>query len=200
MLELEVVPERSLGCEQWEFILGMHFSQAVAIIQSQVGIIKGVQVLYSDMNPLAVDLIIILPQDGIRLIFDPVVQRLKFITRIFVDSGLAFNSAEVLPSIEQIEHSFGATHPGVYDTEKQLFVLNFRGLSFCFPVESKFQFPNGSSPVVSRMSIYTGNNVCESGSPPLPLCCYNNHLYMDRVEVIRERHCTKGIRLHLFTE
>nr|CAD7588919.1 unnamed protein product [Timema genevievae] len=96
-------------------------------------------------------------------------------------------------------------------TEKQLFVLNFRGLSFCFPVESKFQpgyahglgslqFPNGSSPVVSRMSIYTGNNVCESGSPPLPLCCYNNHLYMDRVEVIRERHCTKGIRLHLFTE
>lgn len=22
MLELEVVPERSLGCEQWEFILG----------------------------------------------------------------------------------------------------------------------------------------------------------------------------------
>nr|CAD7433805.1 unnamed protein product [Timema monikensis] len=59
------------------YISGMHFSQAVAIIQSQVGIIKGVQVLYSDMNPLAVDLIIILPQDGIRLIFDPVVQRLK---------------------------------------------------------------------------------------------------------------------------
>lgn len=27
---------------------GMHFSQAVAIIQSQVGVIKGVQVLYSD--------------------------------------------------------------------------------------------------------------------------------------------------------
>ena len=54
-------------------------------------------------------------------------------------SGLTFNSPEVLPSIEQIEHSFGATHPGVYDTEKQLFVLNFRGLSFCFPVESKFQ-------------------------------------------------------------
>lgn len=29
-------------------VLGMHFCQAVAIIQSQVGIIKGVQVLYSD--------------------------------------------------------------------------------------------------------------------------------------------------------
>ncbi|GFG36469.1 hypothetical protein Cfor_03609, partial [Coptotermes formosanus] len=145
MLELEVVPERSLGCEHWEFILGMHFSQAVAIIQSQVGIIKGVHVLYSDTNPLAVDLVISLPQDGIRLIFDPIVQRLKIIEIYNMKlvklkyCGLTFNSPEVLPSIEQIEHSFGATHPGVYDTEKQLFVLNFRGLSFCFPVESKFQ-------------------------------------------------------------
>lgn len=30
------------------FLSGMHFSQAVAIIQSQVGVIKGVQVLYSE--------------------------------------------------------------------------------------------------------------------------------------------------------
>lgn len=29
-------------------VLGMHFSQAVAIIQSQVGVIKGVHVLYND--------------------------------------------------------------------------------------------------------------------------------------------------------
>ncbi|KAK9511261.1 hypothetical protein O3M35_005849 [Rhynocoris fuscipes] len=48
MLELEVMPERSLGCDQWEFILGMHFSQAVTILQSQVGVIRGIQVLYSD--------------------------------------------------------------------------------------------------------------------------------------------------------
>lgn len=60
-----------------------------------------------------------------------------FISIFFFCSGLHFNSPEVLPSIEQIEHSFGATHPGVYDAEKQLFVLNFRGLSFYFPVESK---------------------------------------------------------------
>lgn len=24
MLDLEIVPERSLGCEQWEFVLGMN--------------------------------------------------------------------------------------------------------------------------------------------------------------------------------
>lgn len=33
----------------------MHFSQAVAIIQSQVGIIKGVQVLYSDTVRISAD-------------------------------------------------------------------------------------------------------------------------------------------------
>lgn len=35
------------------YFAGMHFSQAVAIIQSQVGIIKGVQVLYSDTVSLS---------------------------------------------------------------------------------------------------------------------------------------------------
>jgi hypothetical protein len=62
------------------------------------------------------------------------------------------------------------------------------------------QFPNGSSPVVSRMSVYTGNNLAESRSPALPLSCYHNHLYMERAEVLRERLHTTGLRLHLFTE
>jgi len=173
MLDLEILPENSLGCDAWEFVLGMHFSQAIAIIQSQVGIIKGVQVLYSDTNPLGVDIIINLPQDGVRLIFDPVIQRLKTIEVFNMKlvklryGGVYFNSPEVLPSIEQIEHSFGATHPGVYDAAKQLFALHFRGLSFYFPVDSKLHsgyahglgslvFLNGASPVVSKMSLYAG--------------------------------------------
>uniref|UniRef100_T1I3T1 Uncharacterized protein n=1 Tax=Rhodnius prolixus TaxID=13249 RepID=T1I3T1_RHOPR len=71
------MPERSLGCDQWEFILGMHFSQAVTILQSQVGVIRGIQVVYSDSNPLSKDLELNLTQDGIRLKFDPITQRLK---------------------------------------------------------------------------------------------------------------------------
>ncbi|XP_068990235.1 PHAF1 protein CG7083 isoform X3 [Neodiprion pinetum] len=153
MLELEVVPERSLGCEQWEFILGMHFSQSVAIIQSQVGIIRGVQVLYSDT----------------------------------------------------------------------VFVLNFRGLSFYFPIDSKFQpgyahglgslrFSNGASPLVAKTAIYVGNNVAtgtagggeehspKTSPPPLPLVCYHNNLYLDKAEVIRDKVRTRGLKLHLFTE
>lgn len=217
MLDLEIIPERSLGCEQWEFVLGMHFSQSVAIIQSQVGIIKGVQVLYSDTNPLEVDLIINLPQDGIRLFFDPIVQRLKIIEICNMKlvklkyCDIIFNSPEVLPSIEQIEHSFGSTRPGVYDDEKQLFVLNFRGLSFYFPVESKIQtssthnlgslhFPAGSSPLVSRLAIYAGpGGVEKAAAPELPLSCYHGQLYLRRAEVLRTDCYTKGMRLYLNT-
>uniref|UniRef100_A0A6B2EJM2 Uncharacterized protein n=1 Tax=Phlebotomus kandelakii TaxID=1109342 RepID=A0A6B2EJM2_9DIPT len=220
MLDLEVVPERSLSDlseKQWEFILGMHFSQAVGIIQSQVGVIKGVQVLYSDANPLGVDIVINLPQDGIRLIFDPVVQRLKIIEVFNMKlvklkyCGLPFNSPEVAPSIEQIEHSFGATHPGVYDAAKQLFALHFRGLSFYFPVDSKLQpgyahglgslhFPNGASPVVSKMAIYCGGSVTEARAPAMPLSCYSQQLYLESAAVLRNVAGTKGLRLQLYTE
>ena len=57
----------------------MHFSQAVATIQSLVGSVKSVQILYSDKDPLNVNLVINLTNDGIKLIFDPINQRLKTI-------------------------------------------------------------------------------------------------------------------------
>ena len=54
-------------------------------------------------------------------------------------SDVLFNCPEVSPTIEQIDQSFGATHPGVYDGEKQVFTLTFRGLSFEFPAQTQFQ-------------------------------------------------------------
>lgn len=213
-----MVPERSLGNEQWEFVLGMAFAQAVHILQQQARSIKGLQVLYSDLNPLAMDLVINLSQDGIRLMFDPVVQRLKIIEVYNMSKvklkycGLPFNSPEISPTVEQIDHSFGATHPGVYDETQQLFVLNFRGLSFSFPVDSsKFQprytpslgsrpFPNGSSPVVSKMSIYSGNSLADTRPPSLPMCCYYNHCYLDHLDILRENKSTVGLKLYLNVE
>lgn len=217
MLELEVVPERSLGNEQWEFVLGMSFYQAVHIIQQQARTLKGLQVLYSDLNPLAMDLVINLSQDGIRLIFDPLAQRLKIIEVYNMNKvklkycGIPFNSPEIPPTFEQIDRSFGATHPGVYDESQQLFVLSFRGLSFSFPVDSKFQlwytpsreampFPSGSCPVVTKMSIYTGNNMIDTKPPPLPECCFYNHCYLDHLDVIRENNSTIGLKLYLNVE
>lgn len=168
-----------------------------------------------------------MPQDGIRLIFDPVAQRLKVIEIYNMKlvklrySGMCFNSPEITPSIEQVEHCFGATHPGLYDSQRHLFALNFRGLSFYFPVDSKFepgyahglgslQFPNGGSPVVSRTTIYygsqhqvsqsSGSAVCGAPLPELPLSCYRQQLHLRRCDVLRTSTATVGLRLHMFTE
>ncbi|XP_074646338.1 phagosome assembly factor 1-like isoform X2 [Tubulanus polymorphus] len=226
MLDLEVQPERSLGNEQWEFILGMPFNQAVNILKRQDRVIRGVEVWYNDQAPLLTDLVINLPLDGIRLIFDAISQRLKIIevynmTKVKLKyCGMHFNSMNVQPTIEQIDQSFGATHPGVfvpfskedlYDSEKQLFILNFRGLSFSFPIESKFepryahglgslQFPNGASPTVSKMCIYTGNSLLDTRAPPLPTLCFYGHTYLDHLEIIRDASHTKKLKFHLVTE
>ncbi|ELT94845.1 hypothetical protein CAPTEDRAFT_124552 [Capitella teleta] len=217
MLDLELQPERSLGNEQWEFILGMPFYQAVHILRRQDRPIKGVQVWYSDQNPLLNDLVINLSQDGIRLVFDSYSQRLKAIevyNMIKVKlkyCGVHFSSPHVQPTIEQIDQSFGATHPGVYHSEKQLFVLNFRGLSFEFHIESKFeprythglgslQFPNGASPVVSRMYLYTGNSLEDTKAPLIPLNCFHGNCYLEVAEVLRHQNSTIGLRFSLVTE
>ncbi|XP_076470414.1 phagosome assembly factor 1-like [Babylonia areolata] len=219
MLELEVFPERSLGNEQWEFVLGMPFYQAVNILQRQDRSIRGVQVWYSDQTPLDLDLVLNLSQDGIRLLFDPVSQRLKLIEVNNMSKvklkycGMVFNTPQAAPTIEKIDQSFGATHPGVYNAEKHLFVLNFRGLTFDFPIDSKFepryarglgslQFPNGASPVVSRMSIYSGNTSIEDcRAPALPLTCFHGNCFLESLEVLRSNsNVTRGVKVTMITE
>jgi len=213
MLELEVIPEHGLTSEQIEFLLGMHFSSAVSSVQSHVGQIKGVEISYCDKDPLAFDLSIKLSQDGIKLVFDSVSQRLKIIevydlSLVRLKYGdLYFNCPDVSPTIEQIDQSFGATRPGVYDEEKKIFTLTFRGLAFEFPAETKFQpsyggsrrelgklqFPPGESPCVSHMALYTGNCLSECAAPAAPL----SNLMCRSVEVIRRRDRTVGVALAL---
>lgn len=53
--------------------------------------------------------------------------------------GIYFNSTSIKPTLEQIDQSFGATHPGQFDKSLQLFVLTFRGITFFFPVEPQFE-------------------------------------------------------------
>lgn len=217
MLDLDVVPERSLGNEQWEFILGQPFYQTVSILKRQDRTIKAVQVWYNEQTPLQQDLVINLSQDGIKFIFDCHSQRLKIVEVYNLSKvklkycGVHFNAPHVQPTISQIDQSFGATHPGVYDSEKQVFVLNFRGLSFTFPIESKLepryahglgslQFPNGASPTVSKMCIYSGNSLAETRPPPLPVQCFYGHCYLDSLEILRENSVTKELKFVLVTE
>lgn len=220
MLDLDVVPAVSIGCSQWEFVLGMHFSQAIAIIQAQVGVIKKADVLYCEEAPLACNIIVNLHQDGIRLIFDPTSQLLKIIEIFNMKliklryNGKYFSSPETLPSLHQIEIAFGATLPGLYDKEKKLYALNFKGITFYFPVDNyhyliqqhkeglkQLTFNNGSTPVVSRMALYDGNTLAESKTPSLPLSCYHQLIYLDSALVLRHANkSTRGLKLNLFTE
>ncbi|XP_034880921.1 UPF0183 protein C16orf70 homolog isoform X1 [Mirounga leonina] len=217
MLDLEVVPERSLGNEQWEFTLGMPLAQAVAILQKHCRIIKNVQVLYSEQSPLSHDLILNLTQDGIKLLFDAFNQRLKVIevydlTKVKLKyCGVHFNSQAIAPTIEQIDQSFGATHPGVYNSAEQLFHLNFRGLSFSFQLDSwteapkyepnfahglaSLQIPHGAT--VKRMYIYSGNSLQDTKAPVMPLSCFLGNVYAESVDVLRDGTGPSGLRLRL---
>lgn len=62
------------------------------------------------------------------------------------------------------------------------------------------QLQNGSSPTVSKTSIYAGINIVDCRTPAMPICCYNGHVYLEHAEIVRERNRTKGLKLHLFTE
>jgi len=216
MLELEVIPEHGLFSENIEFILGTHFSTSVAYIQNQVGVIKGVEISYCDKEPLSYDLTIKLTNDGIKLIFDSTSQRLKIIEIYDLSlvrlkyCDLYFNCPDISPTIEQIDQSFGATRPGVYDPEKKIFTLTFRGLAFEFPAATSFQpsyggskrelgklqFAPGESPSVCNLAIYTGNSILDCTPPPPPTPSIPT-LLCKSIRVIRYRERTCGISVLL---
>uniref|UniRef100_A0A7N6BRZ1 Uncharacterized protein n=1 Tax=Anabas testudineus TaxID=64144 RepID=A0A7N6BRZ1_ANATE len=218
MLDLEVVPERSLGNEQWEFALGMPLAQAISILQKHCRIIKNVQVLYSEQvrcspsnqNTNQPVQVLFICRNNIDFtvieVYDLSKVKLKY-------CGVHFNSQAIAPTIEQIDQSFGATHPGVYNAAEQLFHLNFRGLSFSFQLDSwneapkyepnfalglaSLQIPHGA--MVKRMHIYTGNNLQETKAPAMPLACFFGNIYAECVDVLRDRAGPLGLKLRLLT-
>lgn len=58
-------------------------------------------------------------------------------------------------------------------------------------------FPQGNSPLVSRMAIYYGPNVEQATSPELPLSCYQGQIYLCKADVLRGECYSKGLRLSL---
>ncbi|KAI1235453.1 hypothetical protein IHE44_0002316 [Lamprotornis superbus] len=119
----------------------------------------------------------------------------------------------IAPTIEQIDQSFGATHPGVYNSAEQLFHLNFRGLSFSFQLDSwtetpkyepnfahglaSLQIPHGAT--VKRMYIYNGNSLQDTKAPLMPLSCFLGNVYAENVDVLRDGTGPSGLRLRLLT-
>ncbi|EDV29033.1 uncharacterized protein TRIADDRAFT_49777 [Trichoplax adhaerens] len=215
MLDLEVIPERSLGCSQWKFIIGMSIYQVIRIIRSQYEIIKEVDFIYDEMKPLESDIIIKLPLDGICFIHEPDTQRLKIIEVYDLDrvkltySGSHFNSPTIKPTFEQVTKSFGHTRPGEYDTANRTCTLNFRGLSFVFSGNFKYEPSNkhgvasiqiSDSDSISRIYIYDGSSLKDTRAPPIPLDCYLGNCFTDKVEVVTEDGLVQFLKFRLLAE
>lgn len=218
MLDLNVVPERSLGNDQWEFVLGMPIGQVVQILQKHCRVIKSAEIVYNDKRPLDSDIVINLIENGIKLSFDPLSQRLRRIevynmAKVKLKyTSTYFNSPQLQPSLHQIDQSFGATHPGQFDPNLQLFVLSFRGLTFFFPVDQKYEtifnnpgyqqnltYPSGFSPIVSKMCVH-GNFGTADVSPKMPLACYNGNVNLECAEVLTKDGECHGIKFKLIME
>lgn len=206
MLELDVRPGQSLGTQKYEFVLGMHFSQSIAILQQQASLIRGVQVIYNQINPLESDFVLHLSQDGIKLIFEPLSQRLKLIHVVnmrlvkLTYNNIVFNAPEKPPTRLVIDDAFGATHPESFCHEDQEFVLTFPGLSFRLPGDPK-QIGSQTKAQqirVSSLQIYCGKGLSHAYVPHLPP--QPGHFYLDTLTVDRDQNVTRGIKLSLVLE
>ena len=143
-------------------------------------------------DPLLVDLVLDLPEDGFLLRFDPSRQQLKCIEVYDVPkiklsySGTIFSCNDKSPTLVNIYERFGPTHPGelnsidnTNENNSNTYYLHYPGLTFGFPIPTVYvnlfstnnstippmEFPDRTTPVASRIIIYNGN---DANSPILP--------------------------------
>ncbi|KAJ6736804.1 UPF0183 PROTEIN C16ORF70 [Salix viminalis] len=169
---LDLRPGNGIG----PFSLGMPICEAFAHIEQQPSIYDVVHVKYFDEEPLKLDIVISFPDHGFHLRFDPWSQRLRLI-EVFDVKRLQMRYATSLiggPSnlatFVAVYALFGPTFPGIYDKDRGVYTLFYPGLSFAFPIPSQYtdcchgreaelplEFPDGTTPVTCRVSIYDGS-------------------------------------------
>uniref|UniRef100_A0A6N2LQV6 Uncharacterized protein n=1 Tax=Salix viminalis TaxID=40686 RepID=A0A6N2LQV6_SALVM len=200
---LDLRPGNGIG----PFSLGMPICEAFAQIEQQPNIYDVVHVKHFDEEPLKLDIVISFPDHGFHLRFDPWSQRLRLI-EIFDVKRLQMRYATSLiggPSnlatFAAVYALFGPTFPGIYDKDRGVYTLFYPGLSFAFPIPSQYtdcfhdreaelplEFPDGTTPVTCRVSIYDGSAdkkvgvgslMHKASVPPL----LPGNLYMEEVHV-----------------
>eukprot|EP00258_Populus_trichocarpa_P044616 XP_024460635.1 UPF0183 protein At3g51130 isoform X6 [Populus trichocarpa] len=175
VIVLDLRPGNGIG----PFSLGMPICEAFAQIEQQPNIYDVVHVKHFDEEPLKLDIVLSFPDHGFHLRFDPWSQRLRLI-EIFDVKRLQMRYATSLIG-------------GVY-------TLFYPGLSFAFPIPSQYtdcchdreelplEFPDGTTPVTCRVSIYDGSAdkkvgvgslMHKASAPPL----LPGNLYMEEVHV-----------------
>uniref|UniRef100_A0A914C5C0 Uncharacterized protein n=1 Tax=Acrobeloides nanus TaxID=290746 RepID=A0A914C5C0_9BILA len=196
-LEFEVVPDKALRNDIIELILGMPINQALAALQNVSRFIRNIELVYSDTEPFEKDITVTLKSDGIRLLFDAKSQVLKLIEVFDFKNitlhycGTVFSKPGQEANVDIVEKCFGATHPGVFDEQLKMYMLSWRGVSFCFPTKDSstvqpsyahglgsLHFANSALPFLQKMTIFSGNTPAEMKIPEIPTAvhCGNNHL------------------------
>ncbi|KAH0934956.1 hypothetical protein HID58_012073 [Brassica napus] len=189
------------------FSIGMPICDAFAQIEQQPNIYDVVHVKYHDEDPLKLDIVISFPDHGFHLRFDPWSQRLRLV-EIYDVKRLQMRYAtsmiggpSTLATFVAVYALFGPTFPGIYDKERGVYSLFYPGLSFQFPIPNQYtdcchdgeaalplEFPDGTTPVTCRVSIYdnssdkkvgVGKLMDRASVPPLP----PGSLYMEEVHV-----------------
>ncbi|KAF7258811.1 hypothetical protein EG68_03347 [Paragonimus skrjabini miyazakii] len=227
MLDVEVVPELAVRHKTWEFVLGMPIQQMIDILRKNDQIIRAVDFWYNDKSPFSSNMVIVLPNDGLRFHFDPYLQRLRLIEVVDMSKiclrywSQYFNSPSVLPTIQEILRIFGSTKPLLPVDARGGYRLYYRGITFILKAlhtasgdsqPSSLSTVTGSpnsmsdgntqnSLIVSRLFIYLGNNLNEARlSPELPGSCYLDNVFLEHLEVNRSENLTKKLCFHLVTQ
>ncbi|KAJ6839065.1 UPF0183 protein-like isoform X2 [Iris pallida] len=189
------------------FTIGMSISEAFSQVEHQPNIYDVVHVKYYDEEPLKLDIVISFPDHGFHLRFDPWSQRLRLIEVSDVKrlqmryATSLIGGPSTLATFVAVYALFGPTFPGIYDKERGVYTLFYPGLSFAFPIPSQYtnccnevevsaelplEFPDGTTPVTCRVSVYdssldskvgVGSLMDKATVPPLPA----GSLYMEEV-------------------
>jgi len=139
-----------------------------------------------------------LTENGILLCFEPSSQRLQKI-EIYAPSKVGLNYAgndfcttTTRPTFATIYKRFGPSTPGTYISEQHLYFLHYKGVSFIFPVSPQYdsryanskneiplELPDGNSPVVSKIIVYSGDDYNQPQLPPIS----ESSTYLEKVIV-----------------
>ncbi|KAL0078302.1 hypothetical protein J3Q64DRAFT_1756588 [Phycomyces blakesleeanus] len=179
-IELVITPGKSLG----PFRLGSSLWDTIQLLRDRPQFFPTVELKYSQKDPLRHDFIISLPSNGIHLRYDGSLQRLKSIecfdpskVKLVYQNG-DVSSSRTIPTFLLIYKSFGPTYPGEFDAAKSIYTLKYPGLAFTFPIPLRFQtlyqsssdlpmeFPDGTTPIASRVYLYTGSTHWQQATVP----------------------------------
>ncbi|KAI8929002.1 hypothetical protein BC831DRAFT_445968 [Entophlyctis helioformis] len=178
---LTLSPGNGLG----RLALGLPLPAVIAYLKRESLQFSKYELKFSDKTPFDYDVVLNLIHNGLALRFDPLSQRLKSIELYDFDKlsltyeGALFNSPTIVPTFLLIYKLFGPTYPGEYDADKLRYTLKYPGVSFVFPIPQQFaplknladlpiSFPDGTTPVVSRIYLYSSNPAPVAAKPSTP--------------------------------